>query len=900
MPSVLIQAALALWAATASAPGGTAALVRAAGAAAGVEMPPRAAVPVAGRVRYSLDDGWRYRAGGDAFAQGPLLPDSSWERVTLPHTWNAQDPFDDTPGYRRGIGWYRRTLQLDPALRRKRVFLYFEGANQVADVYVNGAFAGEHRGGYTAFAVDITKFVSFGDTANLVAVKVDNSQDPSIPPLSVGYALYGGIYRDVWLVATDPVHVDVNDHAGAGVYVSTPEVSADRARVEARAVLVNDGSDAAAARVVTTVLDPDGGVVRRVQREAALSSGVPDTVTTIVDSIARPRLWSPESPALYTVRTEIYIGDRLADRVDQPLGFRWYRFDPQRGFFLNGQRLQLRGTTRHQDFQGIGSALSNEQHVHDMQLIKAMGANFVRLAHYPQVPAVLDAADRLGLLIWQEVPVVNYITPTPRFEDTARDMLRDMIRQDYDHPSIIVWGLMNEVFLWSPEGARIGRQTDTTYMRQVRDFAASMNAVAHAEDPTRVTAMALHQSGDYDRAGVAAVPDIVGLNLYSGWYGGKFADFGATLDRRHREHPDQPFIVSEYGAGDDGRVNSLEPERFDHSGQWQQAFHESYLRQIAQRPFLAGAAIWNEFDFSQPGVGGPLPNMNVKGMATWDRHPKDVYYLYQANWTTGAASPMVHIATHDWTRRAGLGAAAGTGAPGRPVTQPVTVYSNLARVELTLNGRSLGTKVPDDVHTATWQVPFTSGSNTLDARGKSSGGAAADHVTVDFTVVPAQLRDAPFHDLAVNVGARTQVADPDGPIWVEDQAYRTGSYGYVGGSARLVNRDVPITGTRLTPLFYSYREGLTAYRADVPDGTYDVEVDLLEPNPDARPGQRVFDIVANGERIVQGLDLAARYGAVRAATLRFRVNVASGEGLRVELPASTGEAVLCGVRITRR
>lgn len=853
-------------------------------------LPTRAALPTA-RVRYTINDGWRYHAGGVSFALGPLLSDSDWERVTLPHTWNAHDPFDDTPGYRRDMGWYRRPLQLDETLRGKRVFLYFEGANQVAQVYVNGAFAGEHRGGYTAFAFDITRFAHFGDTTNLIAVKVDNSEDPHIAPLSVGYALYGGIYRDVWVVATDPVHVAVTDHAGAGVFVTTPEVTAERARVESRAVLVNDGNSSAPTRVVTTILDPGGREIARAGQSATLRGAVTDTVITKIDNISKPHLWTPDSPTLYTVRTEVYVGERLADRVDQPLGFRWFRFSADSGFFLNGRRLQLRGTTRHQDYDGLGSALSDAQHVRDMEIIKAMGANFVRLAHYPQDPAVLDAADRLGLLIWEEVPVVNYITPDSEFANTSRDMLRDMIRQGYNHPSVVIWGLMNEVFLWSPEGARIPRQRDTTYMREVRDFAASMNVVAHAEDKTRPTAMALHESADYDLSGVAAVPDLVGLNLYSGWYGGKFTDFGSTLDKRHRAHGKQPFMISEYGAENDPRVNSLEPQRFDFSGQWQQMFHASYLRQLAERPFVAGGAIWNEFDFSQPLIGGTKPNMNQKGVVTFDRKPKDTYYLYQANWSS---APMVHIASHDWTRRAG------SGSPAAPVTQPITVYSNLSRVELFLAGRSLGAKTMDDVHSATWQVPLVGGRNDLEARGSSNGKPVVDRVAIDLTIVPTRLADAPFHDLAINVGSRAQVADPSGPVWVEDQPFSEGSYGSVGGTPGQVNREVAIFGTAFTPLFFTYRTGLQAYKAAVPDGVYDVELDMIEPSTTARPGQRVFSVLANGTTVIDRLDLVARYGSARAATVRFSAAVAGGTGLNLEFRATAGEAILSGVRITKR
>lgn len=867
------------------------------------------------RIRRSIDAGWKFHWGGLNFAWSPTVSDEGWSRVTIPHTWNAHDPFDDIPSYRRGIGWYRKELQLDDALRGKRIFLYFEGANQVADVYVNGAFVGEHKGGYTAFAFDITRYVKFdGDeNANLVAVKVDNSQNPFIPPLSVGYALYGGIYRDVWLVATDPVHFEVTDHASSGVYVSTPHVSRERGEVHVRGTIVSDpeadkkivaerGSDAADGarrnlRVVSTVFDESGRRVVEASSTIAVPSGGKAEFSHDVPPIANPHLWSPDDPYLYRVSTSVYSGKELRDRVDSPLGFRWFSFDPDSGFALNGRKLQLRGTTRHQDYAGEGSALSNEQHVRDMQLIKEMGANFVRLAHYPQDPAVLNAADRLGLLVWEEIPVVDYITVSPEFTCNAQRMMREMIRQHYNHPSVIAWGLMNEVFLWSPEGARIGRQTDTTYMREVRDFALSLDSVAKAEDTSRYIAMAMHGSKDYDLAGLTDVPQLLGLNIYSGWYSGTFEGFGNWVDNRHARNSKELIFVSEYGAEDDARVNSLHPERFDFSGSWQRLFHESYLRQIAARPWLAGTAIWNEFDFSQPEVGGSIPYMNQKGMLTWDRKPKDVYYLYKANWNP---EPMVHIASHSWTERMGTAPDAPYGKGPVPVRQPVDVYSNLPRVELFLDGRSLGAKAPDDVHSATWQVPLVQGENVVEVRGELNGREYSDRVTIHFTYRPPKLADpsVPFRELAINVGSRAQYA-ADGVIWEGDQPYQPGSFGYIGGEQKMFNKDIPITGTRDVPLYFSYRSGIDAYRLDVPDGKYRVELLFAEPLK-LDPGERVFDVVINGKVVLPALDLAKEDGVARAMRMTFTATAVDGKGLTISFQSIKGEPILNAIRVSKR
>jgi beta-galactosidase len=842
--------------------------------------------PASPRIRYSINDGWRYRADGVNFAEKPSISDESWERVTIPHTWNASDPFDDVPSYRRGIGWYRRRLALADSLHGKRIFLYFEGANQVADVYVNGAFAGQHKGGYTGFSVDITPFAKFGSgTDNLIAVQVDNSHSPYIPPLSVGYALYGGIYRDVWLVATDPVHATMSDLGGPGVYVSTPTVSRTQGVAAARGTIVNERAAPAQLRVVNTLLDAGGASVSQSSSTVRVDAGGSALWSTTLPSVRNPHLWSPSEPYLYTIRTDVYEGDSLRDRVTNPLGFRWYSFDGQTGFTLNGSHLQLRGTNRHQDYAGLGSALSNDLHLRDLQLIKEMGANFVRLAHYPQDPAVLEAADRLGLLIWEEVPVVNYITPAPEFTRNAETMLREMIRQHYNHPSVIMWGTMNEVFLWGPEGFRIRKQLDTAYMRKTRDFAAHMDSVARAEDRTRVTTMAIHGSSDYDSSGVARVSQVLGVNIYDGWYSGTFDGFGKQLDRRHARFPNEPIFVSEYGAEDDYRVNSLEPERFDFSNTWMRRFHESYLQQIAARPWLAGTAVWNEFDFSQPETGGSIPYMNQKGLITWDRKPKDVYYLYKANWNP---APMAYIASRGWSNRAG------------PATQPVDLYSNLPSVELFVNGRSLGVKTPNDVKRASWDVPFTEGRNVLTARASGNGSSATDSLVVRFTGVPARLADAavPFRQLGVNVGGKAQVADANGHVWLGDQPYIAGSYGYVGGTPTMFDKDLPITFTPQPPLYFTYQEGLSSYKLDVPDGEYDVE--LLFAEPSAKPGERVFGVSVNGRSVADALDLSANHGIARAVTYPARVTASGGAGITVQFVPVKGKPILNAIHVRKR
>ena len=865
----------------------------------------QASGPAEPRLRYTINDSWRFSPGGIAFGERPQTRSEGWEPVTIPHTWNTADWLDDSQGYRRGVAWYHRPLLLDSSFAGKRLFLQFEGVNQTADVYVNGSYAGSHRGGYTGFTIDITKLARLGASENLIAVQVSNAHDPMIAPLSVGYALYGGIYRDVWLVATDPVHITMSDHGSSGVYVTTPQVTRASGAVRVRGTVANDAPAAKQLRVVNSVIDASGRQVATATARVTVPARGSGTFSHALPAVANPKLWSPDEPNLYTVRTDIYEGDALRDRVANPLGFRWFTFTPNGGFTLNGEKLQLRGTNRHQDRAFLGSALPNALHRSDLEMIKEMGANFLRLAHYPQDPAVLEAADRLGLIIWEEIPVVNYITVDSGFTAVTANQLRDMIRQHHNHPSVVIWGIMNEVFLWSEGGYRIGRQGDTTYMRQARDFARYLDSIARAEDPTRYTAMAIHGSADYDLSGVSDVTQIIGLNRYDGWYSGTFEQFGRGLDRRHAQRPNEIIMVSEYGAEDDFRVNSLAPERFDFSGTWMRRYHESYIQQINARPWLAATAIWNQFDFSQPDVGGSLSHMNQKGMATFDREPKDLFYLYKANWNP---EPMVYIASRTWTKRTGTDSTAPRGAGPRPVTQPVDIYSNLPSVELFVNGKSLGVRQPNDVKRVTFDVPFTDGENVLEARGiggAQPGGVAggpaavADRLSIEFVYRPPVLADTtiPFRELAVNIGVPAEVVDAGGVIWVGDRPYEKGGFGYVGGEAKQLNKDIAISGTTEPPVYFTYRTGLDAYRMDVPDGRYEVELRFAEPT--AAPGERVFGIAINGRTVVTNLDLAERSGRARAVPIVVETTVTGGRGLTITFPAQRGEPFLNALRVRK-
>lgn len=835
------------------------------------------------RLVWSINDNWKYLPQGADFAQRPKADDSKWETVNIPHTWNAKDPFDDDETSRRGVSWYRKKIMLDSRFKDKKIFLNFEGAGQVADVYVNGVFAGQHKGGYTAFTFDVTHLIKLNDkpVENLIAVQVNNAQNDFLPPLSIGYASYGGIYRDAWLVATDKLHFDLLDHGSKGVFISTPVVNSQKANILIKANVVNDGAESRKFELVHVIYDAQKKEVSSVRKAITAAAGATTNIELSINDIAHPNLWSPETPYLYQVKTQILENGKVIDELINPLGFRWFSFDANTGFSLNGKKLVLKGTNRHQDFKDKGDALSSEDHYRDMKLIKDMGCNFLRLAHYPQAPEVLALADKMGLLIWEEIPLVNYMNPVPEFLDNSKNMIREMIRQNYNHPSVIIWGSMNEVLLWSEKAERIQVQENLDYMAKIKAYAIKLDSTVRAEDPLRTSTMAMHMSDDYDKYKLSDIPGLASYNIYNGWYSGKSEEFKPTIDAKHTANPKQVLFISEYGAEADNRVNTERPIRFDFTGQYQRSFHETYLTQIKQMPYLAGTAIWNEFDFSQPNVGGVSNNMNQKGVVTWDRKPKDSYYIYKANWNP---EPMVYIASRDWKTRAGLKNAVST----------IEVYSNLDEVTLTVNGKSYGSKKPDGIKKCVWKVQLTDGANKIIASGKNQ---VLDNFTINYRVYDQNLKNlTSFRELAINVGADVQYIDGSDHIWVEDRPYEAGSFGYTGGNPAMLNIKTVKKNTNDNPLFYSYLDNIKGYKFDVPDGNYELELSFIEGDKIGRD-ERIFSVAVNGDELLGDVDLSSECGVGVAVRKKFMVNAENGKGVEVSFDAKKGKPVLSGIKL---
>jgi beta-galactosidase len=856
-------------------------------------------LPLMGQIRsvQSLNDNWKFHRGGIAFANRdgfkgyPEYVDNNWESVQLPHTWNANDPFDDATSYYRGIAWYRKKMKLESVSSDERFFLRFEGAAFRTEVYVNGALAGTHLGGYTGFTLDITPYLTVGE--NLLAVMVDNSHNPIIAPLAIGYALYGGIYRDVWLIKTSNIHFEPNYFGADALFFKTPDVSDAEAAFVIEGQLSNSGSSMASVRVEHTLVAPEGDVVWQDQEELSVIPGKTVSFSS-AGKLTTPVLWSPESPSLYTLESKIFFNDSLADELRLRPGFRWFALGSDEGFLLNGRPYELRGTNRHQDFKGMGDALDNAFHNRDLEWIKSMGANFLRLAHYPQDPYVYQLADEMGLLLWSEIPNLNFINPSESLTRQSALQIKEMIFQHFNHPSIVFWGSSNEILLWSEQGARQPRLEDKVYGQRVRDFVWVMDSTIRAADPHRLTTLAIHGSSDYDSISVTDIPDMLAVNLYDGWYGGEFDGFGRNLDSRRQKYPKQHLFVSEYGAGSDKRINAMNPLRFDFSGQYQLLFHEAYLRQIHQRKWLVGSAIWNQFDFSQPHTGGSINHVNQKGLQGFDRKPKDTYYFYKANWSDKS---LVYLGIRDWDLRA-----IWTGKKPHPdlsAIHEIPVFSNMESVELFHNGQSLGLRQPNDQNIARWELEMKPGTHLFLASGKNAVNDFAQTDAFRIEVRPKSLLLRTGESLAINTGFHGEFRDAADEIWIPDAAYGETEFGGTGGKAYMFNKDVVFYGTRDRDPLYNYvLQGLSAYNLDVPDGSYVLELFFAEGEV-YQPGKRVFDVWVNGMPFIKNLDIFSEYGFARAFSRSIHVEASGGTGIMLDFKSLAGEPFVSAIKITK-
>lgn len=644
-----------------------------------------------------INDNWKFRFSHQ-------VQNTTTQRVDLPHTWNAQDALIGKIDYKRGIGNYTKRLFIEKQQEGKRLFLRFEGANSVCNVFVNGKHQGEHRGGYGAFIFEITDVVKYG-AENELLIRVNNAEQLDVMPLVGDFNFYGGLYRDVHLLSTDLLCISPLDYASTGVYLVQENVTDKQADVKARILLSNADTQTRRTTVRLEVSDGKRIVVKK-EKEVTVEAQAVNVEQSIDFSIQQPTLWNgTQRPFIYRATVTLLNGGKEIDRIEQPLGLRYYRIDSNEGFFLNGKPLPLHGVCRHQEHSEIANALRPEHHEEDTRLMLEMGVNAVRLAHYPQAAYMYDLMDRHGIVTWAEIPFVGPggyadkgFVDQQSFKENGKEQLRELIRQHFNHPSICFWGLFNELKEWGDNPV---------------DYVNELNQLAHQEDPTRPTTCASNQNGELN-----FITDVMAWNRYDGWYGASPSSLATFLDNQHKTYPNLKIGISEYGAGasiyhqQDSLVQSV-PNSWWHPENWQTYYHQENWKIFSQRPYVWGTFIWNMFDFGAAHrTEGDRPGINDKGLVTYDRKTKkDAFFFYKANWNV---EPMIHLAEKRITKRTSQ-------------QVDINVFSNLDEVTLMVNGKIIDRQKPDSLRTVTFRnVKLEKGTNRIETTGRWKKGELSD------------------------------------------------------------------------------------------------------------------------------------------------------------------------------
>lgn len=825
----------------------------------------------------TINDGWEFRKPAD----------TEWTSVNIPHTFNL-DAYRQ-PNYYQGKGLYRRVLTLPEVDPHRRYYLKIDAASKAAEVTVNGKSAGSHAGGYTAFVVDVTDYIQ---KENIIEITVDNGRK-DITPISADFTFWGGIYRDVWLVSTPEQHFRMDNMGSDGVFVSTPEVNGQRGKIQVKGEVTNDAETAVTLEVQNQIYSPQGDLLQTRKQKVKLKAGETREFGYVSDVIANPDLWSPETPSLYKVKTQLLNPktNEVIDEKTNKVGFRWFAFDGNKGFSLNGKPYKLRGVNRHQDQAPVGVALDDEAHRRDIRLIKELGCNFIRISHYPQDDAIVEMCDELGLLAWEEIPIINIVPDTPGYADNCELNLREMIRQHYNHPSIIAWGYMNEILLTVPP-------VDSPEWQPCKErtvaLAQRLEAALKEEDSSRVSVMAFNMTNLYNEIGLD-LEDVVGWNLYQGWYVDKLEDFNKWCEDQHRRYPHHPMIISEWGAGSDRRLHTTEGRAFDFSMEYQQTYVEHYLPFIEEKEWISGCTYWNFIDFNVAARQESMPRVNNKGLFYNDRTPKDVAYYFKSMWRKDI--PVLRIASRDWKVRVGK----------EGETQQIKLYSNLQEVELFVNGESVGKQATDNCH-AVFNVVLPVGTSVLTAQGVYGNKPVEDVMTIDFRPLP-DLSEG--DELAINVGSNCFFTSALSNLtWLPDRPYVPGSWGYVSGEARSTTSE--IVNTVDVPLYQTRREGEFTYKIDALDGNYEVELlmaDVTRPaaqlanllgknKSEETAGETRFNIVICGRQVETNFS-PADGGRYRTAFKR-RYIVCNEEGcITIALEAVKGKPFISGIKVRK-
>ena len=652
----------------------------------------------------------------------------AFTKVALPHTWNnidGQDGMADGP-YWRGLGCYH--LELPNPTEGKKPYIEFQGANHVATVYCNGREMGCHKGGFSTFRFDLTPAMKPAD--NILTVEVTNAVS-DIYPQNADFTFYGGLYRAVNFIEVTPAHFDLLKDGTSGVFV-TP-----RANGMTRVDLFPVGAEGCTVKVA--LKDAEGNVVAQSAADAAAH-------TVIKIKVKEPHLWnSMEDPYCYTCEATIEKDGAVLDAVTETYGYRSFHVDPDKGFFLNGKSYPLHGVSRHQDRQDMGWAITPKEHEEDIALIKEVGANTIRLAHYQHDQYFYSLCDHTGFVLWAEIPFISQFIPTQEAHDNTISQMTELIAQNYNHPSIFFWGISNEI--------TIAGESEALYQNLTE-----LNALAKKLDPSRLTTMAQVSMVPMDSEHTY-ITDLQSYNHYFGWYVGDVEDNGPWLDKFHALNPDRCLGVSEYGAENILKWHTAYPDNHDYTEEYASHYHHEMLKTFATRPYLWATHVWNMFDFAADARDeGGVQGRNNKGLVTYDRKTKkDAFYIYQAYWTT---KPMVHVCGERFVDRA-------------PDERFIDVYTNCDEVTLYVNGEAVATKAAVDHEVLFENVALRDGDNVITAR---SGDVEGNTITVRPVAehnyaydVPEGNQGANWFDDPAAVAARKAMKFPAGYYSIKDK-----------------------------------------------------------------------------------------------------------------------------------
>jgi len=656
------------------------------------------------RETIEFNESWKFFKGDPADAHLMDYPDTSWETIQLPHTWNNIDGQDGGGDYYRGIGWYRKNRTFIAVDSTKKIYIRFGSVNLQSTLYVNGILIGVHTGGYSAFIFDITDVIIWGDE-NVFAVKVSNQASINAPPLSADFTFFGGITRTVNLIKTDRLHISPLDYASSGIYLSPTNVSNSSANLNITVLIKNDNETDKNPTIYATVYDANNNVVQQVSSSESIPAG--ERLDKVFSTtITNPHLWNGRvDPYMYNVTVKVEEDGIELDQINQNIGFRYYHVDPDSGFYLNGSRYPLHGVAFHEDRPDKGRAIDDNDRHEDLELLYNMGCTYLRLSHYQHGQFTYNYADQHGLILWTEIPLINNISGSATFTTNAKQQLYELIKQNFNHPSVFFWDLFNEVnYQAGPDPSSLVQQ---------------LNTIAHSLDSTRLTVGAAM----FDNRSTNWIPDLISWNKYFGWYYGDYNDFAPWADGMHASYPDSKIGVSEYGVGANilqHEENPYQPLNYGgfHPEEYQNLFHETYWNAMKERPYLWSTSVWVGFDFASDGRNeGGNPGINDKGLITRDRATlKDAYYLYRANWSD---DPVLYISSRRFIEH-----------PDSLIE--VKTYSNCDSVELFVNQQTQGVAKSTDFIFKWLNVKIDTNDNEIKVAGYFGDNILYDSCIVQY------------------------------------------------------------------------------------------------------------------------------------------------------------------------